>query len=65
MTSDSGFKGSVSEGHDIEWRAASVDTALFALLDRLQRERCAKTTRQHPQFGIVALRHHDESPGSA
>lgn len=65
MGSNSGFKGSVTEGHDIEWRAASVDTALFALLDRLQRERRAKTTREHPQFGIVALRHRTESPRSA
>jgi hypothetical protein len=62
MDTSSGFKGSFDEAPDIEWRAASADAALFALLDQLKREKRAMATRERPQFGIVALRRRAKSP---
>ena len=56
MDTGSGFEDSEIGIPDIEWRAASVDTALFNLLDQLKREKRAMATREHPRFGIATLR---------
>jgi hypothetical protein len=62
MDSNPGFDDGASEPLDIEWRAASVDTALFGLVDRLQRERRAMASHDRPRFGIVD---HQPGPGSS
>ena len=62
MDDNTGFKDSVSEARDIEWQVASIDTALFVLLDRLQREKRTLTIRERQRFHDGSRQHCARSP---
>lgn len=65
MASDAGFKENAGQRPDIEWDIASMDTVLFNLLDRLQREKRLLTIREHRRFRADPRLHGTGSPKPA
>lgn len=56
------LKDGVSDAPDIEWYMASVDTALYTLVDRLRREKRTVTSWERRQFSADSRPHRAKDP---